>query len=259
MKRLTIECEIVTPLLMHGANGKKAELRIQSLKGVMRFWWRAVHQNLDLDSLRKMEANVFGDTNKKAGFRMKTTRKNLKKIRTNLLPHRERGFLVEGFEPGQTFTLEFFGSELETAEKVFLLATVLGGFGQRSRRGFGSVAVKKINAKEFSFVPTEENIADLIKEINPGFTFRSQAGRVDYPYLEEVEVGRRRYRSYKELLRQIGNATHDIPCFGRARPRHASPLVVSVYKNGANYHPIITKLHGEGCWNKYEDFKRMIL
>ncbi|MEO1928407.1 MAG: type III-B CRISPR module RAMP protein Cmr1, partial [Nautiliaceae bacterium] len=70
MEFMKIKCEIITPLLMHGADGKRAELREQSFKGVMRFWWRAINGNLGLKELKEKEAEIFGDTNKKSSFRM---------------------------------------------------------------------------------------------------------------------------------------------------------------------------------------------
>ena len=74
--KISLQCEIVTPLLMHGAD-KDAELREQSFKGVMRFWWRAIHGNLDLKTLKKEENKIFGNTEHKSGFRMKITNRNL--------------------------------------------------------------------------------------------------------------------------------------------------------------------------------------
>ena len=46
MEKIVFECESVTPMFMYGADGKTPELRPASVKGVMRFWWRAINGNL---------------------------------------------------------------------------------------------------------------------------------------------------------------------------------------------------------------------
>jgi len=41
VKKVTFECEVITPMFMAGADGRKPELRPSEFKGMMRFWWRA--------------------------------------------------------------------------------------------------------------------------------------------------------------------------------------------------------------------------
>ena len=73
---IKIKCETVTPLLMHGANGKTPELRPASIKGVMRFWWRAINGDLPLKELREQEAEIFGDTKRKSSFSIRVKKYN---------------------------------------------------------------------------------------------------------------------------------------------------------------------------------------
>ena len=147
MEKLTIQCEIVTPLLMHGAD-KNAELREQSFKGIMRFWWRAIHGNLDLEALKKEENKIFGNTEQKSNFRMKLINNNLNTNEFNPLPHKNTNFKINGFSPNQTFQIEFIEKDLGLITNIFILSTILGGFGQRSRRGFGSIKIIKIIDKD---------------------------------------------------------------------------------------------------------------
>lgn len=63
----TIEAEfrVVTPLFMSGADQSRAELRLPSIKGVLRFWWRALaweRLGNDLKAVREQEAQLFGST-----------------------------------------------------------------------------------------------------------------------------------------------------------------------------------------------------
>ncbi len=262
---MKIKCKIVTPLLMHGNDGndgKTPELRAQSFKGIMRFWWRAINGNLSLEEeLKKKEAEIFGDTSRKSSFRIKILNKNIKKGSFAPLPHREKSFKVNGFNPNQIFEIEFLGKNLELAKNIFLLSTILGGFGQRARRGFGSLEIVQIDNKEFCFEKTKENIVNLIEKINQEFSFddKNFASNRKYPYIKSIEIGKN-YNDYNKLLKQIGLATHKYPCFGKAKPRQASPVIISILQYNTQYNPILTTLYGKGCcWKNINDFKGMIL
>ena len=41
MDSVEFDLEVVTPMFLGGANVNDAELRIPSIKGMLRFWWRA--------------------------------------------------------------------------------------------------------------------------------------------------------------------------------------------------------------------------
>ncbi len=63
MDSIEIQFETVTPLFMSGANREKVEFRLPSLKGALRFWWRAIaysNYNGELSAIRKREASIFG-------------------------------------------------------------------------------------------------------------------------------------------------------------------------------------------------------
>jgi len=63
MKTITFECETITPMFLSGADGKTPELRPPSIKGALRFWWRAMNGHLSLSDLKKKESEIFGGTN----------------------------------------------------------------------------------------------------------------------------------------------------------------------------------------------------
>lgn len=56
------ELEVVTPLFLGGADQSEAEIRGASIRGAMRFWFRALAAQTDPASLRDLESDVFGDT-----------------------------------------------------------------------------------------------------------------------------------------------------------------------------------------------------
>ncbi|MGJ3241634.1 MAG: type III-B CRISPR module RAMP protein Cmr1 [Opitutales bacterium] len=65
MKSLTATFRIVTPMFIAGADQSKAELRGPSIKGALRFWWRALQWGKvrDVAELRRKEAELFGSSN----------------------------------------------------------------------------------------------------------------------------------------------------------------------------------------------------
>jgi CRISPR-associated protein Cmr1 len=56
------ECQLTTPMFMAGAEQSSAELRAPSIKGLLRWWFRAAHASLPLKGLAIEEAKVFGST-----------------------------------------------------------------------------------------------------------------------------------------------------------------------------------------------------
>ena len=275
--RIEIKCKIITPLLIHGVDSQTVELRPPSIKGVMRFWWRAIHSNLPIDKLREREAEIFGDTKRKSSFRIKVNETNLNdiryfklllyekeveaeirrkepKIREDALERKLKKYKKtksQGYKPNQTFKIELTGKDLEQIKNIFILSTILGGFGQRSRRGFGSIKIIEIRDKDnkqvnFDYPLNKNSIEEFIRDkINRKFNFSSKNSRHDfksYPFIREINIGKE-YNDYNELLKKIGLATHKYPKFGKANPRFASPILVSIIEKNNKYRPIITTLN----------------
>lgn len=73
MKRIEAKFQVVTPCFLGGANhDEEAELRLPSIKGVLRFWWRALNYsqiakgatnpNEIIENLREKEGKLFGSS-----------------------------------------------------------------------------------------------------------------------------------------------------------------------------------------------------
>ena len=259
---MKIKCNIITPMLMHGEDTGVAELRPPSIKGAMRFWWRAIqaiHGNLSLKDMKKQESMIFGgavdESAVKSSFRIKINSFNLKSEQINPLPHKKRGFNINGYKANQSFEVEFLGENLELIKSIFRLSTILGGFGQRSRRGFGSIQI--IDNWEI----TKENIKNLIKSINPSFHYSSDNS---YPYIKTIEIGKE-YQDMNGLIKTINLATHNHNkdgMFGSVRGgRYASPIYISIIKDNKNYRPIITTLNATKKIDeeRLNEFKKDIL
>jgi len=163
MYKISFDLETITPLFMAGADRKTPELRPPSFKGMMRFWWRAMRADNDWEQLAKDEAKIFGGTGKgegKSKISIRISKSNAKKD-TNLKEYAEIksypgvGYLLYStfmqknrekayFEHDSQFRLEISSSEIDSlhqAEAAFWLSVNFGGFGTRSRRGGGNLAV----------------------------------------------------------------------------------------------------------------------
>ena len=69
MYEVEFTLEAVTPIFMRGADQTKAEIRAPSIKGLMRWWFRALAGSYfgdDISGLRKAEEFVFGSTGRRS-------------------------------------------------------------------------------------------------------------------------------------------------------------------------------------------------
>jgi CRISPR-associated protein Cmr1 len=173
MKKMMFEIETITPMFLAGADQSKAELRAASIKGLLRFWWRALQADSDLTALRNRESQIFGSTDEKAGggssFSIRVTRAgDLKTIRTKFPDNSQYKIPVEGKtfkmhileylayglydSKNRSFQRDYipggqrFGVDLTIRKDAYLqdilrsmfVFCLFGGIGSRTRNGFGS-------------------------------------------------------------------------------------------------------------------------
>lgn len=164
------KCQTLTPMIMSGANKESFELREPSIKGLLRFWWRAFAGIQDTATLFQREAELFGSTEKASAFRVTISDANptitqpghtpqnvgwgngiqyllfsiLELNSQNHTYYTRRSFAQAGLQ----FTLKLSGFKEESQVKEILkalwLASILGGLGSRSRRGAGSFEVTNL-------------------------------------------------------------------------------------------------------------------
>jgi len=288
MNSITFTCEVVTPMFLAGADGKTPELRSPSIKGAMRFWWRAMHGHLPIEDkkdgdgdikkgLKTQEAEIFGgggEAAKRSGFHLRvlTGVREMAKQGYQPLPHHTGGNnciacnannnrCKKSFEfqsiTGDNFDVKISGADLEMIENLFVLTCVFGGFGKRSRRGFGSVKIVKRNDVDFLMPNDLESIYSYLSKFNNDYQLDHAENKIylknpatlngqysEYPYIEEIRIGHD-YALALELVECIGNSSHryQTDSNGCASPRFSSPMYVSVLKNKGQYYPIITTLH----------------
>jgi CRISPR-associated protein Cmr1 len=177
MNSVGFDLKIVTPMFLGGANITDAELRVPSIKGMLRFWWRATCGIESLEEMKKMEAEIFGSTEQKASFSIQVVNSN---NINSMLDLKERGekFKVHGHNvniidylsygthkpekgqgnvyfkqyitPDSSFSLkfQFYNNELKgDLLRAFYFFIAYGGLGSRNRNGFGSLHIKNNDNK----------------------------------------------------------------------------------------------------------------
>jgi CRISPR-associated protein Cmr1 len=194
MKAITFECETITPMFLGGADGRTPELRPPSIKGLMRFWWRAMNAHLSLEDLKEEEAKIFGGSGEKEGrskvtirvypFNLSTSKDDfpshpvqVKNFKINILEYlaygtyeyeRGRGniFIRDYIIPDQKFSISITAPNERKSEiiNVFQILSTFGGLGSRARNGFGSfrlLSIDGIQSNKYYNVQRKNYTSDL--------------------------------------------------------------------------------------------------
>jgi len=227
MKKITFRCRIITPLFMGGAN-QEAELRTQSFNGLFRYWFRLLGGSFE------DEKRLFGwggEGARKGLVYVFCERKNLNKklfekvfdSRGNVINNRGINYIGfsldarfkknqhdkprrEYLQEGQNFnlTIRFHPTATDEDIKKFLSALwcafYLGNFGSRSRRGFGSITIEKIEEIEeikgyipegfdVKFEPSSDICNWLNEQLEKIKNLNYWQGRTDIPWIfENMEI-----------------------------------------------------------------------
>lgn len=260
MDTLRFTLETITPLFMHGPDGDTPELRPPSFKGVLRYWWRAL-KVLSLDKLQQQEGNLFGSAGGDEGGRQSTVKLRVRHDgltydRYRPLPRKH--FRFKGFDPGQRFDLIAHVTprcklSADAIRDIFTAGLLLGGFGGRSRRGFGALRIVSINGESPPYPEDDplQAIAQTMRRVNDDFARDGSAisyagsNQPRYPWVRSVRVGKP-YENGHTLIETIDRAAHEnnSQLTGNAMgQRFASPEYVTAWYDGSWYQPIVTSLH----------------
>jgi len=275
MNNIIFECEVVTPMFSAGADGIIPELRATSIKGALRFWWRALNGHLPLRELSRREGLIFGSTDRRSKVIIYISKDMQWDGRSSAspTPHKPR-FDKNAFRPGQQFGVNlsltqpiegiFDSKELE---KLFLLTATLGGIGGRVRRGFGAFNIIAIEGSMLN--KKQPKTLMEIKELLPDEYFRKVDKKIvslrqrtnKYPYIKEIEIG----SPNAAILKKIGFTTHEVKGINRyeyeqalghaARGRFASPIYVSIIKTTMGLRPIVVTLNTAPNTTKRVDYR----
>ncbi|MEQ9714980.1 MAG: type III-B CRISPR module RAMP protein Cmr1 [Candidatus Asgardarchaeum sp.] len=190
--------EAVTPIFMYGADTNVPEIRASAIKGLLRWWFRAIlggvkfsqgiyKGNVLLEKVKE-EEKIWGTTNEKSKVIVKVFPIKLYKkpfpilLKGERLRERGKGIKYLGFGVSNKVCITYgskikitiaFRSRVSRMEENKVLASLwlllnLGNIGSRCRRGFGSLRVEKdITIDEIEF-RSPANVNDLEKYLKAG-------------------------------------------------------------------------------------------
>ncbi len=124
-------------MFLTGADNKTPEVRPPSIKGMMRFWWRAMHGYLDNAELKEREGKMFGTSDEDIGrskFSIRAMHSGSLRVASYLsLPHRSaKALKFRGISPDQsifiTLTSRYYG--IDECADVLKASLILGGLAK---------------------------------------------------------------------------------------------------------------------------------
>jgi CRISPR-associated protein Cmr1 len=195
MKKILVTIKFITPAFIGGADSNEfSELRSASLKGLLRYWWRALcSDNLNINEMKIKEEEIFGGQKNRSSFDIRIYSldnnslqkqnedfKNMKDSKSKEIKdgikylffslYQQKKIENKFFIPTNSqYKIEFIFKNKNNIKEVLKALWALenfGGIGARSRRGAGSfkiIDIKVLNDLEISnselpkFLYMEEN------------------------------------------------------------------------------------------------------
>lgn len=258
------QLQTTTPLLMHGWKDdkgcQKAELRATSFKGMMRYWWRALQYEQPSQKLFECETSLFGGTEQTGKSPLAIYLDDIYECQNLVcvLPHRsDSKFKSASIPKGTDFTVSLSVQKrnqhmLSYYSQLFAFMLSISGFGQRSRRGFGSL--RHLSADTDDSLPSAylNVLHNLLKTLHVTLPINTDdhkltidAKKNNHPVLRAIYIGESA-SSAEQVVKKINQASHDVKngdVLGGIRPRKPSPLHVSVQKIHGAYYPVTAEVH----------------
>lgn len=221
MKSISFLCEVVTPMFLAGADVDEPEIRPPSIKGALRWWWRALNGNLSVQELWQKEGELFGNGGEKAtrskvnilvdnqkiqikqnlpnNFRKTHPQKS--SMNVDILKYLAYGSEIRKFiAPESTFTIKYIFNnsikedDIKSVIKAFYFLESYGGLGSKSRNGFGC----------FKIIEAPENFKKDLSISNEKINnFESFVKNQSYLFKTDQNIP---FNSWGEALAKIGGA-----------------------------------------------------
>lgn len=246
-----LKLETVTPMFLRGSDNESLELRPPAFKALFRYWWRAAVIEADIDNLREREGCLFGNTKGRSPLSIRISGiASPPPGQYAPLPHRPDAFTSQAYSPNGKFNITLMATEFDEYEKIAELGILLGGVGNRSRRGFGSIRYQNWNFQDVDEL--QQKVYQTLNQISPRL-FQTRNDKIqnstvnlpDYPIIRAIYFGQNLWNNVSDLLRRIGRATHEHShnALGGINPRMASPIHVRIQKVNNQFVPIATQLN----------------
>ncbi|GAB6078509.1 type III-B CRISPR module RAMP protein Cmr1 [Hydrogenobaculum acidophilum] len=226
MISFNVKCKVLTPLFMKGAD-QQAELRTQSINGILRWWFRVLGGSLE------DERRLFGFAGKNpnqglARISIKSASFNPQDFTSPKGNSKDyKGYNYIGFSlksrkaipDGTVFDLiiSFHPKTINNDIKKFFCglwcAFNLGNFGSRSRRGFGSIAIEDVegdfpNDFKLEFKPQNSIDEWLKSQLDYIKSLGFWQARNDIPFIfsdnfEIYRVEKHNFKNYSKFVRNV--------------------------------------------------------
>ena len=195
---------VVTPLFCAGADHRRAEIRLPSFKGVLRFWWRALAWSRlhgDLKKIQQEEDTLFGsadagqssvlmhlalasDSQMVSKDTVLTVSETNRQVVGDGVRYLGYG-VMEAFDGRITkagrlsraclnapfeFTVQMRGRDLtnqqmDSLNDSLIALGILGGMGSKNRKGYGSLAIRSLHVNGEELRSVPHSINDLCDAI----------------------------------------------------------------------------------------------
>lgn len=204
LSSIEFDCRVVTPMFLGGAEpNEKPEIRAQSIKGLLRWHWRALQDpTWPIEKLKEVEGKLFGIAADKAGESIKSpvsilvtkqpevSHFNIKDVEGKKLQGPQnlegnRGYLLYFTHAGitndkaywdtnTTFSVRFTASpdyveDLKTYADLFNFMSVFGGLGSRNSRVMGGFVIGEVSKNTCGWDEAKLDwvVEDFAKEMIP--------------------------------------------------------------------------------------------
>lgn len=261
MKEVSFRLGVVTPLFLAGAVQRAAEPRPPSIRGVLRFWFRAFAGpvlSYDVSAVQRAETKLFGSTEQASywSLRMSSFDKDPLPESTFL---RTVAYLGYGpiignrsqrafYPPGSScrLTIKWLRTDLclaELLEATLWIWGQLGGLGARTRRGFGGITLRPetgtclplwskdaADPKELAQNLEEglDKCHEIFRQVLSNILIAKEHKKPSFFVLDslfaELYVGDKVFQNQDEALNTVGSALMDF------RQRHKLPDRDIVYQ-----------------------------
>ena len=277
MLKTQLNLETITPMFLRGYDNEQLELRPPPFKALFRYWWRAAQGFNIANALRDAEAKLFGSTDRKAPFSIYIPGTvELKEHPYRLLPHKTNMDPVPAYDAAQQFDLHLITQDpsvASTYKQIAKLGFLLGGVGNRSRRGFGSIRdvnwnFTDVNNLRQEVLNTLNHVASATHfQINGNIIASTLTSFPRYPVIQRVYFGNC-INDIDHLLKEVGRATHNHShsALGGINPRMASPIHVRIQKVNGKFVPIVTQVNSvfpgaapSNCLQKQQNFINAVI
>ena len=280
----TYKCEVISPMFLHGSDNIYVEFRATPFKSMMRFWWRSFRPSLDGKLLLVEEEKLFGgikETQIRSPFDIFVSTKSVDYVEKNyLLPHkklinsnnqeRPRDSIKVGAEFDINIVIRGNNDKDNLKKKLecmLELTSVLGGVGQRARRGAGCFRILQKGNNPFNY--NGEDIVDwCYKQIvyikhdncviskNGNMLILSNLNEEEGRHISSTNsiefIPIKSSLNVEEVLEHIGKCTHDSLkgkredvqlALGRAiGGKIASPVYVSLAEDDNRKYVVVSRL-----------------